>query len=302
MENKRIYKYFSINEYLFMTLINRELFFSNPKNFNDPYDSTPRFNLTENKQLVSTYFEFLKVSFNTWEEFTNSNRMIGENIEELFQIMNFYKIPNIFDKLWDKDSTKLQITLYKHFLFILNSIHKFGVCCFSTTPNSPLMWSHYANNHKGICIEFLTEDKDGVPLFKKEEKKNFILEKVDYSDNPINFFREKLPTEDGDVNTKILTTKSSKWSYEEEIRFVTEHQGLLKFNPKCLNKIIFGTRTTSKEIYTICSLIGHYYGRQNSEITFKKSQMLFDEYHMSTENMTLNDIAGSGVTLEELNL
>jgi hypothetical protein len=164
------------------------------------------------------------------------------------------------------------------------------------------MWSHYAKNHSGICIELLIKDKDGQPLFSKDERKNFILQKVDYSDEPINFFREKLPTEDGDVNTKILTTKSSKWGYEEEIRFVTEHQGLLKFNPKCLNKIIFGTRTTSKEKYTICSLIGNYYGRQNNEITFKKSEMLFDEYHMSSEEMTLNDIAGSGVILEELNL
>jgi hypothetical protein len=29
------------------------------------------------------------------------------------------------------------------------------VSCFTTNPNSVVMWSHYANEHKGICVEFL---------------------------------------------------------------------------------------------------------------------------------------------------
>uniref|UniRef100_UPI0040565126 DUF2971 domain-containing protein n=1 Tax=Candidatus Electronema sp. TaxID=2698783 RepID=UPI0040565126 len=32
-----------------------------------------------------------------------------------------------------------------------------GVCCFSTTYSSPLLWSHYGDQHKGICIGYSLE-------------------------------------------------------------------------------------------------------------------------------------------------
>ncbi len=34
------------------------------------------------------------------------------------------------------------------------------VSCFSETCDSILMWSHYADSHKGVCIEFENEDND----------------------------------------------------------------------------------------------------------------------------------------------
>ncbi|MBK7525892.1 MAG: DUF2971 domain-containing protein [Saprospiraceae bacterium] len=38
----------------------------------------------------------------------------------------------------------------------LTKIFYGGVCSFTTNNNNILMWSHYANNHKGICLEFIT--------------------------------------------------------------------------------------------------------------------------------------------------
>jgi hypothetical protein len=35
-----IYKYFRIDEFFYQHLINSELWFSNPQEFNDPYDCT----------------------------------------------------------------------------------------------------------------------------------------------------------------------------------------------------------------------------------------------------------------------
>ena len=36
-------------------------------------------------------------------------------------------------------------------LGLIKSIH---VACFSETKESILMWSHYADNHKGFCVEY----------------------------------------------------------------------------------------------------------------------------------------------------
>jgi len=36
----------------------------------------------------------------------------------------------------------------------LQSLEKYGVLCFSRSWNNVLMWSHYADRHKGICLGF----------------------------------------------------------------------------------------------------------------------------------------------------
>lgn len=45
--------------------------------------------------------------------------------------------------------------------------NQFGVASLTTSFNNPLMWSHYANSHKGICIEYdLSEELKNVESLK----------------------------------------------------------------------------------------------------------------------------------------
>ena len=48
---KSFYKYFTINQNLFNSLINNELFFANPRNFNDPFDCMPNY-IASNAQQI----------------------------------------------------------------------------------------------------------------------------------------------------------------------------------------------------------------------------------------------------------
>src|SRR6185369_16167015 len=56
--------------------------------------------------------------------------------------------------LRDKDDRKqfraLQIALQE----------KYGVLCFSRSWSHPLLWSHYADKHRGICLGFDIPDDD----------------------------------------------------------------------------------------------------------------------------------------------
>ncbi|MGE0051234.1 MAG: DUF2971 domain-containing protein [Arcobacter sp.] len=71
------------------------------------------------------------------------------------------------------------------------------------------MWSHYANNHKGICIEIKVNEE----LIKKQ---NIFLKNIEYEEK----LPELLSKEDGQSkDPKILLSKKlKKWEYEEEIR------------------------------------------------------------------------------------
>jgi hypothetical protein len=77
---------------------------------------------------------------------------------------------------------------------------KFGLLCFSEDWDDPLLWSHYADKHRGICLGFETDDR--------------ILKKVKY-------VKERLPLKlpiTKETADHLLWTKYWDWKYEREWR------------------------------------------------------------------------------------
>lgn len=75
-----------------------------------------------------------------------------------------------------------------------------GLLCFSRIWKNPLLWGHYADKHKGICLGFDVPDDH--------------LSEVDY-------VKERLPAPpkiDESFMKKLLLTKFEHWKYEEEYR------------------------------------------------------------------------------------
>ncbi|POD70907.1 hypothetical protein BKM17_23720 [Pseudomonas syringae group genomosp. 3] len=102
-----------------------------------------------------------------------------------------------------------------------------------------LMWSHYANSHKGFVIEFRSDFIEGVRL-----------EKVEYCTT-----RDCLTFEDIDDGSfdRVFYKKSPEWCYEQEYRVVLpliqaskvseingEEFHLFKINKGSINSITFG--------------------------------------------------------------
>ena len=92
------------------------------------------------------------------------------------------------------------------------------VCSFTHRQDNMLMWRHYANSHKGFCIEYDVEE-----LLAFDELNNGNLMPIIYSDFRfnINYFAIHADiTKDfykGSVNLGTLV-KSSAWAYEKEWR------------------------------------------------------------------------------------
>ena len=86
-----------------------------------------------------------------------------------------------------------------------------GILSLSRTYKSLLMWSHYAESHKGFVIGF--DDKH--PFFHEKALKGLTngLNAVIYSS-----LRPKIETNDKSKYHEILCCKSIDWSYEEEVR------------------------------------------------------------------------------------
>lgn len=104
---------------------------------------------------------------------------------------------------------------------------KFGVASLTTRFDNPLMWSHYASSHKGICIEYDFKD-----YFIVDKMPNLLLHEVIYSDKRVTLDASILDR----VNIKDISnqgrfdileffleglfTKHSVWEYEYEWRSI----------------------------------------------------------------------------------
>ena len=105
-----------------------------------------------------------------------------------------------------------------------------GVYCVAERCDDVLMWAHYADSHKGICLEF-----DGYSsLMAEAQQVNYV--KIRPSINPY------LSDDHVVMMEKALLTKAEQWKYEAEWRLIrTEGPGAVPFQPAHLTGIIIGT-------------------------------------------------------------
>lgn len=84
-----------------------------------------------------------------------------------------------------------------------------GFLCFSRDWRSPLMWSHYADRHRGACLSFEVNDKICQPIHYSRKRPRAIQRSIESGRDPV-------PEE----IIGWLNTKFSDWNYEREIRLV----------------------------------------------------------------------------------
>ncbi len=244
---KYLYKYTPHNNESrkYKVITESQLWFSEVESFNDPIDSKWDYIQQYTNDEVKKYWEIFPSTKKGNKSFEEILRLYGRN-------KSFIEQQNrVFDK-------------YRKEL---------GVLCFSKNPKNILMWSHYANNHKGIVYEF----KDD--LFRNTDSltKNFNGNdhKVIYSnDRSYDLLSYTLTGEEKKAQfAKELLTKAKDWEYEEEYRMIDfaifENDRNKNFKKESLISIIFGVRTSDIEIDIMKYLCKKY---SFSHIQFKKAQ------------------------------
>ena len=77
---------------------------------------------------------------------------------------------------------------------------RFGMICFCKHWHNPLLWSHYADKHRGMCLGFDVDDRGLRPV-------NYVEERSDLTMPPTKESADEL-----------LFSKYRDWQYEEELR------------------------------------------------------------------------------------
>lgn len=236
-----LYKYRSLadasKEYTLDIFRKCELFFSAPSSFNDPFDCKFSPIMASVEKLVS---EIVRRQTLVYEPENVERTILGDSV------------------------------IYANFVKVVDRVmNRHGICCFSRKNEEILMWSHYADCHKGICLEFDVSKDPDFFVFPKNVAYQDNYPKIDVS----------LPEGILKYVSALLGTKYTKWSYEEEVRVYKEHHQAYHFNPASLVSVFLGCKTENKIIEEVMSVV-----KANIELNhvrFYKTEMDKEAYKLN---------------------
>ncbi len=172
------------SEYLATTLRDHTIHCSNPANLNDPWDCKPAFDPH------------------------------ALDDPEVLEREMAWRTPHPAKHLWEEQMRADPDARVQFMLEASKSIQAMvaerRIYCLTPKADNVLMWSHYADNHRGICLVFGVADN---PLFRTASEVVYRKEyphwvPCDINDRP-------------GLVMELILSKSCDWSYEEEYRLVS---------------------------------------------------------------------------------
>jgi hypothetical protein len=217
---KVFYKYHKLDKHLLELISTGYFWFSAQMDLNDPYDC--KYSLSDQyllKLLKNSSSHLLKDLQESVPQFKDISS------DRFFEIM----LPILKNEEWMNGFYNM---LFKEGL-------GWCVSCFTTEPTNEIMWAHYADSNKGVCLEF---DLSTSPDLHKK------IFPVQYNDNfPVINSVDDLP--------EALLRKRIAWQYEKEWRILANARGAKPFNKASLTAIYFGCSVSKKKIDEIRKLM-----------------------------------------------
>lgn len=232
-------------------LTDNEIYLSSANQFNDPFDSSVPFQYSKRaftKRNIYKRMLFLaKREYPTLSD-DRLKKMCKERLES-----DFYK-----DKNYAKEFNEG---------FVKTVSEEIGVFSLSKDNNNLLMWSHYADSHRGYCIGF-----DHKMLLELSGSLGSVLYRKKFPRISVNPKNEALDF------LKLFRTKSKEWEYENEYRIILPKKArkILKYHDECIKEIILGCNIQDKDKKDIIKIAK----QKNSNIKFFETKRNSEKYEL----------------------
>lgn len=222
-----LYKYQSFNYLSLSNLRNRHLWFSLPTKFDDPFDCAlsldvrlPELSDGDVNRIVA--HEAGSVLPRTLLDKEGNERSWRECVESVFQK---------FVRLAHEDVR-----------------NRFGVCCLTAKGSDLLMWPHYADSHRGFCLEFHRVFPPFASAkwveYPKEPTPDLVA--MMCGDDPAAYMAEW-----------FICTKHHEWSYQQEWRIFSADKAdsLIDYPSNSLKAVYLGVQMQAQHKEEIAGIL-----------------------------------------------
>ncbi|UTZ35036.1 DUF2971 domain-containing protein (plasmid) [Vibrio campbellii] len=253
----KLFKFRAANERDISALVNNQLYFSSYEQLNDPYEGWATYDSSKVndklriKLLKSVFqengYSNVDAERKAKEEYLRcleqqSNISFSDHVDSQYE----EKLVEYFNEHKDRNA--------------VCSMSKGADVDFPEVLASMMMWSHYGNGFKGICLEFDAErlieslryngsmigtvhveyPKDGnLPVINLHDYYCDIIDNTSHSSKSI---------------LQALSTKANCWAYEREFRLIADH-GLHTYDISALNSIYIPMKTPRTIVEKILSYV-----------------------------------------------
>lgn len=247
--------------------------FTNPATLNDPLEAVAPYTFRENGNVVTP------------------------NTKEIKEILSTHLGKNV----WKEPRGKRILEVMPFGISLEYAI----MLCLSKSENNQLMWAHYADYHRGICLEFDFPDSFCSKVTWSDavifSHKNFGLfchcGDVNYeAQRKAIIFSDGIAENDYPVYDALLS-KPDCWKYEQEYRVLlcypidseckfaagaNTREYYFTYPKECLTSITFGMRLSEAPRESIIQCIGE---AKYPDVTFKQEILVNNKFEIGCEKI-----------------
>ena len=237
---KKLYKYRPFNVFCLRLLTHGEISYSDPRLFNDPLDCDPTLEVDIDRSamehLCYAILRRTQTEGNAKAEINNYRYLSTE-------YGDFRTDSKVDDDLRRMLAQRIMNELNQEFGLR-------GVLSLSERWDSVLMWSHYADNHRGVCIEFDTSELPHPHL----QPVNYRAPRRIKASDLHQWKRRGSAEAEQRVRETYYLAKAGPWRYEREWREIEDASGVKESNFS-VTAIHFGLQCDSSVMQTVVKLL-----------------------------------------------
>ena len=257
---KKIYRYRGLSARTLESLCHDELYFAAPAAFNDPLDCKPTVEsdsdrctlrlilgeLVKRRVVAGTRAALKNARLQGQKAEAHATRLGGQAVRNKLADIEYNATNPDYEVSEEEAECRLLTCEIQQEL--IKQYHR-GVCCFSASVYNPLLWSHYGDEHRGICI--------GYSLDRAPKPK---LNKVIYGGSRIiktSMIAQAVLENDVEaqnlLDEAVLLRKAPSWRYEREWRLLGNKGG--HKSTLALQDVTFGLRCQAAVVHAVISAL-----------------------------------------------
>lgn len=253
-----LYKYRGFSHRLLDMLVADELYFSDPGDFNDPLDCRPTLDanlpndqleqvlsrLREQRDLAEMQAAARSLKYRGPKTIEHIARHSQKDAARLLDEIRYHATDPSYEI-----ADPLQSLLRQYLEDELLRRYDRGIVSFGVRATCPLMWSHYGDQHNGICAGY------SVPAGAEAD-----LNKIRYGGSRKVLASDVAMMENDSaarqrVDEAVLLRKAASWRYEREWRLIGKRGA--QDSPLELEEVVFGIRCKSSVKFTVVQALAN---------------------------------------------